>query len=250
MSLITIIIPTYNSERTVRAALESVHSQTFQEWECVVVDGASKDDTITIVKEFCKIDNRFRYISEKDHGIYDAFNKGWKMAKSPWVHYLGSDDRLTKTGFKELFEQPLNADLIGGGVYLVRDGEKDKLQFTNGIGGCHQGFITKRTVIERLNGFDERYKIFADKDLLIRIEKAGYKVFNYRIPLAYFYIGGVSQSLKSLKTITIERYYSYKRNHYVNFPFIISLIIFIKYMLIHFKHFLMHKKYHRSWKNN
>lgn len=240
MPKVSIIIATYNSGRTVRAALESVYSQTFQNWECIVVDGASKDDTIEIVKEYCDRDNRFRYISEKDHGIYDAFNKGWKMAKGEWVHYLGSDDRLVKKGFEEIFERDTNADLVGGGVYLVREGERERLQLTHGIGGCHQGFITRRDAIEKLGGFDERYKIFADKDLLIRAELDGMTVKNYEIPVAYFLIGGVSQSFNSLMEITKERYLSYKRNNYVKWPLATCVTIYLKYVLIHLKHKLIH----------
>lgn len=102
--MVSIIIATYNSEKTLRRALDSVLNQSYQDWECIVVDGASKDNTIGIVKEYVKKDSRFRYISEPDHGIYDAFNKGWKMAKGEWVMYLGSDDRLTTNGFSEVFK--------------------------------------------------------------------------------------------------------------------------------------------------
>ena len=93
--MVSIIIATYNSEKTLRRALDSVLNQTYQDWECIVVDGASKDNTIEIVKEYVSKDTRFRYVSEPDHGIYDAFNKGWKMAKGEWVMYLGSDDRYS-----------------------------------------------------------------------------------------------------------------------------------------------------------
>lgn len=77
---VSIIIATYNSERTIKRALESVMNQTYQNWECLVIDGNSKDKTIEIVNNFVKFDSRFRYISESDNGIYDAFNKGWQKA--------------------------------------------------------------------------------------------------------------------------------------------------------------------------
>ena len=148
MPKLSIIIATFNSEKTLRKALESVYTQDFQDWECVVVDGASTDETLDIVKEYVAKDSRFRYISEPDKGIYDAFNKGWRQAKGEWIHYLGSDDRLVKDGFKNLFLQDIHADLVGGAVYLVRDDEKDILQETNLADGCHQAFITKRKIIE------------------------------------------------------------------------------------------------------
>ena len=116
--MVSIIIATYNSEKTLRRALDSVLNQSYQDWECIVVDGASKDNTIGIVKEYVSKDARFRYISEPDHGIYDAFNKGWKMAKGEWVMYLGSDDEYTKDGIKVLMENSDGADVVYGNVIL------------------------------------------------------------------------------------------------------------------------------------
>ncbi|HBV84011.1 MAG TPA: glycosyltransferase, partial [Lachnospiraceae bacterium] len=73
--------------------MSSVLNQSFQGWECIIVDGASKDNTIEIMEEYCEKDARFRYVSEPDNGIYDAFNKGWRLAKGQWIQYLGSDDK-------------------------------------------------------------------------------------------------------------------------------------------------------------
>ena len=101
---ISIIIATFNSAKTLRVALNSVMLQTFQDWECIVVDGLSKDNTLEIVKEFEAKDVRFHHISEADKGIYDAFNKGWKLAKGEWIYYLGSDDQVTRNGLTDLME--------------------------------------------------------------------------------------------------------------------------------------------------
>ena len=78
---VSIIIATFNAGKTLKVALTSVLNQTFQSWECVIVDGGSKDNTVEIIREYELKDNRFRHISEPDNGIYDAFNKGWRMAK-------------------------------------------------------------------------------------------------------------------------------------------------------------------------
>ena len=100
--MISIIIATFNSSRTLAKALESVLEQNFNDWECIIVDGKSTDNTLDIIKEFELKDSRFSHVSEKDNGIYDAFNKGWKMAKGEWIYYLGSDDYLTGDGLKKL----------------------------------------------------------------------------------------------------------------------------------------------------
>ena len=75
MPTVSIIIATFNAEKTLKIALNSVLNQTFQDWECVIIDGMSKDGTMRIVKEYASKDARFRYISEADKGIFDAFNK-------------------------------------------------------------------------------------------------------------------------------------------------------------------------------
>ena len=78
---ISIIIATFNASNVLSKALDSILNQSFQDWECIVVDGASRDNTVEIIKAYQQKDSRFRYISEPDQGVYDAFNKGWKMAK-------------------------------------------------------------------------------------------------------------------------------------------------------------------------
>ena len=170
--MVSIIIATYNSEKTLRRALDSVLNQSYQDWECIVVDGASKDNTIGIVKEYVKKDSRFRYISEPDHGIYDAFNKGWKMAKGQWVMYLGSDDEYTKDGIKVLMENSDGADVVYGAVYLSYPNGKQKFQQSYDskclfkgrfMPCCHQSLMMKRHIIENLGGFDESYKILAEE---------------------------------------------------------------------------------------
>lgn len=173
---VSIIIATYNSEKTIRRALDSVKNQIFQNWECIIVDGLSKDNTLNIVKEFANKDSRFRYISEKDTGIYNAFNKGWKLAQKEWCYYLGSDDCLLPDGLQNL-QESLNAewDCVYGNIIHFSDKDDNEipdyqipLSDLKGFMVCHQSILMKREVIKALNGFDERYKVSADKDIVNR----------------------------------------------------------------------------------
>lgn len=122
----SIIIATFNAAKTLNKALDSVLNQTYQNWECIIVDGASKDDTINIVKEYVQKDTRFRYISEPDKGIYDAFNKGWEMAKGDWIYYLGSDDILLPNGLESLIKgtDTNSYDIIYGNVICQKKQEQ------------------------------------------------------------------------------------------------------------------------------
>lgn len=213
MVLVTIIIATYNSGKTINAALDSVLKQEYQDWECIVVDGASKDNTIDIVKAYTKKDSRFRYISEPDKGIYDAFNKGWRIAQGEWIHYLGSDDKLTLNGIAEAMAlSHSDAEMIVGNCYAEKIDGTVKPIIAHGYRGCHQGKLVRRSTLERFNGFDQQYSILADADLNIRMEKAAIKVTNVDSYIAYFAISGASNNIDGLLKRAIEHYRIYKTN--------------------------------------
>ncbi|MGS0525729.1 glycosyltransferase [Zobellia nedashkovskayae] len=96
MISLSVIIATFNSEKTLRRTLDSLLDQQISTFECVVVDGGSNDETIHIIKEYepkfktGKIS--FEWLSEPDGGIYDAWNKGLKLVTGDWISFLGSDD--------------------------------------------------------------------------------------------------------------------------------------------------------------
>ena len=227
---VSIIIATFNAAKTLPVAMDSVMNQTFQDWECIIVDGASKDSTVEIVKSYVDRDSRFRYISELDKGVYDAFNKGWKKAKGEWVYYLGCDDKLTKEGIKEMMVHENNTDLLMGNVFLVYDNGREKIYRSKGIRGSHQAFFTRRYIFEKLNGFDLQYKIISDRDFMIRAIKNGYKIKNIDTQVAYFSMGGLCSNIKNLKKIAQERVLIYKRNNWVKYPKLRAYVSMLKKM--------------------
>lgn len=238
--MISIIIATFNSEKTIRTALSSVLNQKYQNWECLVIDGASKDNTINIIKEFVTKDKRIHYISEPDKGIYDAFNKGWKLAKGEWIYYLGSDDLLLSEGLENLIKETNTNfyDVIYGNV--IRKSPNGTIMKSKTCGhkslpyqmlACHQGIITKKTLIQELNGFDSNIKAYADKDLYIRsILKKGKIRFLYKnVDVALFTSGGASEiNLDKFK----EEIYIYKKNHlpfkYILFQLLKNIWLYTK----------------------
>lgn len=240
MNMISIIIATYNSEKTLRRAMDSVLNQSYQDWECIVVDGASKDNTINIVKEYVNKDSRFRYISEPDHGIYDAFNKGWKMAKGEWIMYLGSDDRLTSKGFAEVFKVDYpDYDIISGDVLIEKIDGSVKPNISEGYAGCHQGKFVRKTLLDAMNGFDEQYRILADKDLMVRIEKAGIKIFNSHHFVAYFVMDGTSQNMNGEWKRYKERVRIYRANNLSKCPECTCAIIHLRIVMSYFYRLLL-----------
>ncbi len=221
LPLLTIVIATYNSGKTIYKALQSVKDQRFQDWECIIVDGSSKDNTLEIVKEFVNEDSRFRYISEPDDGIYDAYNKGWKNSRGEWIYYLGSDDWLTENGVKELMNYAKqDIDILCSSIFLYHvDGSISKISAYNGKSAYHQGVIMKKNLIARLGGFNVKYKILADSDLLVRaiLAECVIKESNCT-PIAYFTQGGTSSNLGTLIQTSKEKYRIYRNSNLVGNP--------------------------------
>ena len=120
---ITIITTTFNSGKTIRDTVESVFRQTYKDIEYLIIDGASKDATLDIIKEYePKFGGRMRYISEPDRGIYDAMNKGLRMATGDVVGFLNSDDFYTSPAVLERVVQDFSKneiDAVYGDVHYI-----------------------------------------------------------------------------------------------------------------------------------
>ena len=220
---LSIIIATYNSEKTIERALKSVQNLIMKDWECFVIDGLSKDKTIDIVKNYSLGDPRFKYISEKDTGIYDALNKGVKLAKGEWIYILGSDDELTKDGIDKLLSESEENDVVYGDVYLRNLNGSISTFFAKNhtslryVMNCsHQAVIVRKSVIEKLAGFNTIYKIRADFDLLQRAYLAGYRFKKVRAFVAYYMTTGYS-SMASMGT-HIERLRICQNNKSTRYP--------------------------------
>lgn len=236
MKKVSIIIATYNAVKTLHVALNSVQNQNFLDWECIIVDGASKDGTVDIVKYFSENDSRYRWVSEPDGGVYNAFNKGWRMAKGEWAYYLGADDELLPNTFKSIFEKQIeDCDVIYGNYLTNSQGKVEIIKshgnpsFFRKNNTSHQAVIMRRKVIEDLKGFDERYKLCADYDILVRAYLKQY-IFKYvDIDFAVFTIGGISS--KSLGT---ESWNIRRRNKTVNL--FVNTWVLLKRLLVHCLH--------------
>lgn len=240
---ISIIVATFNADATLNIALDSVQHQSFQDWECIIVDGVSSDNTIEIIHSYVELDDRFRYVSEPDKGIYDAFNKGWKLAKGEWIYYLGADDQLLYDGLDNLLNESQNEiDVIYGNVVykrkdklLYRKSNKNITSIKRGMFCCHQALIMKKQVIEGLGGFNINYRISADYDLVLRAYLKG-GCFKYSdVNVAIFNSEGISSNFN------VEGYIIRKNNFSVNC--VDNLMILLKVTILkalrNFKYYLL-----------
>lgn len=230
---ISIVIATFNSGKTLQTTLESICKQSYQLWECIVVDGKSSDNTLQIVEEIEKKDSRFRHISEPDKGVYDAFNKGWKMAKGEWVYYLGSSDEVLPNGLSDLLnKEHKEASIVSGHVYGHKIDGTTKPAYSNGFRGGHQGKITRKSVIEKFGGFDENFRILADEDLIRKIEYSGAVIDNVDTFVAIFEVDGLSQRFSSLISKHKELYKIFRKYpSKIKFPFLNVSFFFLKSLI-------------------
>jgi len=183
MPKISIITSTYNASSTLKACIDSVKAQTNQDFEYIIIDGGSKDSTIKIVQE--NLDTVTTWISESDMGIYDAWNKGIKLATGEWIMFLGADDLLLPETIDNyiaiLNEEELNSlDYISGKVELVSStGAVIKIwgtkwmwkDFSRFMNVAHVASIHSKKYFEQYGVFDANFKIAGDYELLLRAKK-------------------------------------------------------------------------------
>lgn len=182
---ISVITATYNSARTIEDTLLSVLHQTYAEIEYIVVDGGSTDGTMDVVRKYePQFYGRLKWISEPDRGIYDAMNKGIKMATGDVVGILNSDDYYTSPDVLQTVARAMtdsSVDAVYGDIHFVRDGKPDKtvryysskwfrpLWLRFGFMPAHPSFYVRRTVYQEAGDYRLDYKIGADYEMMVRL---------------------------------------------------------------------------------
>lgn len=183
---ITVITATFNSAATLRDTMESVLAQTFHDVEHIVVDGGSTDGTMDIVREMePRYGGRLRYVSEPDRGLYDAMNKGIRMATGDVVGVLNSDDFYTAPDALQVIAGTLTrepeVDAVYGDIHYVHDADLTRCVryyssrpfrrcfMRMGFMPAHPSFYCRRAIYERYGAFDTDFKIGADFDHLLRL---------------------------------------------------------------------------------
>ena len=194
----SIITVTYNAESTIEATMRSVKQQTFRPIEHIIIDGGSKDNTLYIINKY-KDDNT-KVISEPDKGLYDAMNKGIRLATGTYLCFLNAGDTFHEqdtlekmvngAGLSDNHELP---EILYGQTAIV-DAERHFLRmrhhtapevltwksFQQGMLVCHQAFFVKRTLAEP---YDLQYKYSSDYDWCIRMMKKADVISNTHLIL-------------------------------------------------------------------
>ena len=210
---ISLITVTYNSSKTLSDTFQSVLSQNFSDIEYIIVDGVSKDDTVSIIKEYePKFNGRMKWISEPDKGLYDAMNKGIQMVTGDVVGILNSDDLFMDNhvlnDIVSAFDK--QTDAIFGNLYFVKQDDVNQIvrewkgspykSFKSGWHPAHPTFYVRREVYEKYGDFDITLDISADFELMLRlIEKNGIRTKYLDRYMVRMRMGG--ESTGSIKNI-------------------------------------------------
>lgn len=178
---VSIITATYNSAKTIQDTLLSLDSQTYENIEYIIIDGASKDNTLEVISEKCS--RVTLVISEPDNGIYDALNKGIRAATGDVIGFLHSDDLFAyPDAVKDMVEvfqhnnvdavysdlEYVNKDNTSSVVRLWRSGEYNREKLTKGWMPPHPTFYLKKECYESFGLFDLSFNIAADYDSILR----------------------------------------------------------------------------------
>ncbi len=193
----SIITVTYNAAATIEATLLSVRQQTYRHFEHLIIDGASKDNTLYIIYKYK--DDTIKVFSEPDKGLYDAMNKGIRMASCDYLCFLNAGDTFHEVDTLEKIANTISTtphglpSIIYGETAIVnaerqflhmrRHKAPDVLtwkSFQQGMLVCHQAFLVKRTLAEPYN---LQYKYSSDFDWCIRMMKKADVISNTHLIL-------------------------------------------------------------------
>lgn len=176
---LSIVIATWNAARTFERCLSSIAGQTFTDWELLIADGASTDETVGLIKQHQQ--NIAWWQSRKDGGIYDAWNQAIAHARGEYICFLGADDAWIDEGAVErLFDAIGHAryDLITSRGVMTDPSTKKELVFGSPwnfrrLGRrmviCHPGMLHHRSLFEKVGVFDSSYRIAGDLEFLLRL---------------------------------------------------------------------------------
>jgi glycosyltransferase involved in cell wall biosynthesis len=197
----SIITPVYNAGQTLERCIKSVLSQQNKDFEFVLIDGASSDGSVSVIKKYVEINTCIKWISEKDGGVYDAMNKGIQMAQGNWLYFLGADDFLSNDLVLQQIEEGITSHtgykLFYGDVWFEDLNRKYDGPFTpekllrRSI--CHPAIFYHHTIFKTFGFYALKFPIEADYVFNLKIFLDGrIQTFYLPVLVATFASGGMS----------------------------------------------------------
>lgn len=224
----TVVTVVFNAESVIKKTMESVLKQSYAPYEYIIIDGKSSDRTLEFVNEFSqKFEEKnikFRVISEKDSGIYNAMNKGIKLAEGDFISFLNAGDWYEDNALEivnDFYNQEAFELTYGGLHYINPNGtvtnkfsRLDKFPISS-RNWNHPSMFLKREIYQKY-GFDEQFRAYADFNLYLKLRKDGTKIRVMDKIIANFVADGVSTntSIKKVLYRAKEKYEAYRNNKY------------------------------------
>lgn len=246
MPLVSVIVPCYNRAHLIEETLDSIIAQTYTNWECIIVDDGSTDDTVEVISNFIKNDRRFQFLKRFDNrkkGPSSCRNIGVKKAEGMFVIFLDSDDLLSS----DCIQNRINFEYLNPGfdLYIFKtntffdhdfnnnkplnnqikdysDTEYLELFLKGKTPFCVMGPLWRKKSIELLGGFDENLSIFEDPDLHLRTFLNSFKSkTNYEgIPDTFYRLNKEKDKLiKNEYDKLVSSSYYFCKKHLTNFNF-------------------------------
>lgn len=213
--LVTVLTPCFNSGKTIEKTLECIENQTYKNIEYIIVDGGSTDNTLHLIEEHRgRLPGKLTVISEKDNGIYDAMNKGIRLARGQLIGIVNSDDCYERDTVEQIVRHyGGNRYEVVYGMQRIYLGGKEKSVVIHHHDFLPQQMITHPTCFvtkdtyEKFGVFDTQYRSAADYDLMLRYFKGGEVVFTpvYHV-LSNFHLGGMSSSQTGVRENALVRF--------------------------------------------
>lgn len=216
--LLTIVTINKNNAGGLRRTILSILPLLSAEVRYLVIDGASCDGSLEVAQSLLARHDHVRIISEMDAGIYDAMNKGWKLSSSEYVAFLNSGDEVVADAYGSLLAAlaDRHSDVVYGRVFIAREcGARLGLherhpRHLRSDTLPHPATAVRRALLMQLGGFNERFRITADRDFFIRAYKQQASFLYVPVTLAVFYLGGVSSGWKAeLESTNLSKAHGY-----------------------------------------
>ena len=224
---ISIITVSYNSENTIETTFKSVLQQTYSNIEYIVVDGGSTDGTLKIAEKYSAIITVL--VSEQDDGLYDAMNKGIKLATGDVIGLINSDDLFCDSDalnkVAKVFKKDKNLDSVYADLFYVNQKDINKIsrrwvtgvqrEFKYGWHPAHPTFYIKKTIYDKFGLFDLSFSLAADFEIMLRfLDKYKISTTYLKEPLVKMRLGGeTNKSLKNIYYQNIECLRAFDKNN-------------------------------------
>lgn len=206
----SIITVCFNSIENIELTIKSVLSQKKSNYEYIIIDGGSNDGTIEVIKKYAENNKSIKFITEKDEGIYDAMNKGIKMASNDLVYFLNSGDTFCNDNVLNKVSQNYNGeDIIYGNIVIDgivnKSNEKlNKLLLIRDKMICHQAIFSKRDTFKHTGLFDIKYRFCGDRKWLMKAVKKNLTCRHIDIEVCNYDNNGISSDNKNMVSLYKE----------------------------------------------